>query len=159
MWDERKFMKTIFHQREDIPILTVNEGFKSTKSFMSEMKPLPFKTIPSYLHTSKTKMKKKVRFECDKNEMLIIPNDDEDLFNDDLIHDEIDPFFPTCVPCHPSVSEEIDSELEDSEIEDEKIEVSTKEVDLILKLLHAPKLQIEEEFRLIHEKLKHLPES
>ena len=153
MWERRQYMKTIHHRADGIPIMTVNEGFESSKVFLSELQPICLPCLPSYLHTSKRKSNKTVKFADDPNQQIIL-NDDNDVSNDDEDHERID-----SDDLFIQDDQEVEVSVEEPEQESESLQLPVSQLDAILKTLHEPRSQDENELRLIHEKLKHLPES
>ena len=141
-WDNRTFTKTVHHRSEGIPIMAVNEGFQSVDAFMSELDPVCIPCCPTYLQTSKKKVTKTVRFKDETDAstpFTIIPNDDNDISNDDEDHQPLTSFEAHSEPELESEGDgDSDAEPVSSQHDDDKINIPITELDKILDSLKCP---------------------
>ena len=166
IWAGRQFMKTIYHRPDvGLPLLPVNEGLQAAKMNFIHSMPYCQPCCPTYLHTSKaqsfpaiveddnTKSTSAPQTspsdipEPESSSIHIVPNDDEDIVNDDLDH-EIIPDSEVAISDEVVVTESVEPEATVADVT-----LNDQQANDLITALKRPLSDIEQEFLLIHQKL------
>ena len=167
IWSGQRFMKTMHHRPDiGIPLLAVNEDLKPQREDLILPTQFCQPCCPSYMHTSKATITPPVIIEDDESnaqrsmptkdrihpKVHIIPDDDNDLSNDDLDHVLVDESSIT------APVEEIDNPNVDKDVAVSEVILTDDQANDLISALKRPLSDLEQEFLLIHHKMKHLPE-
>jgi hypothetical protein len=166
IWSGKRFMKTIHHRPDiGIPLLAVNEDLKPQREDFIIPTQFCQPCCPAYLQTSKASTPP-VMIEDDESdvprstplddrnnsEVHIIPDDENDLTNDDTDHTPVDDSAIT------APIEDVDDPNVGKDVAVSEVILNDDQANDLISALKRPLSDLEQEFLLIHHKLKHLPE-
>jgi hypothetical protein len=170
VWGGQRFMKTMHHRPDmNIPLLAVNEDLNNIKK-EDTILPSQFcqPCVPCYMHTSKAICLPAMIQDDDGDEVTpgttpmqsegvsgvhLIPNDDNEIVNDDVDHQLLNDD-AALIPDNELLEEQTD----DKDVAISEVHLNEEQASELIKVLKRPLSDLEQEFLLIHHKLKHLPE-